>query len=84
MSNVSQIPSPNVLIEGKYITLQPCNPSQDAPELYEMSHGSPEKESIWEYLYMGGSKVPFHSVQDFQQFMEKRVERWFLEEYRMV
>ncbi|KAG2392813.1 hypothetical protein C9374_011538 [Naegleria lovaniensis] len=67
------IPSSQVVLEGKYITLQPCQPSQDASELYDMSHGSPEKESIWEYLYMGGSVTPFPNVQEFQQLLEKRV-----------
>ena len=71
MHNKVIIPKP-ITIEGKYIILKPCSPSEDGQELYDISHGSEEKESIWTYIYMGGATTPFPTVQAFTDVLSKR------------
>lgn len=56
-------------LEGKHIRLQRLNPEEDYQELYENSHGTPQKETIWEYLYFDTYKQPFKSVDEFKQFL---------------
>ena len=61
-----------ITIEGKYIILKPCSPIEDGQELYDISHGSKEKESIWTYIYMIGAKTPFPTVNDFIDMLSKQ------------
>ncbi|GAA5810993.1 hypothetical protein MFLAVUS_004422 [Mucor flavus] len=57
-------------LEGKYIRLQRLNPEQDYEELYDISHGTPEKLAIWNYLHFEFPyKQPFESVDLFKQFL---------------
>ena len=39
--------------EGQFVTLSPLNPASDVEELYEISHGSEEKEIVWTYMGYG-------------------------------
>ncbi|KAG2212632.1 hypothetical protein INT47_000608 [Mucor saturninus] len=56
-------------LEGKHIRLQRLNPEEDYQELYENSHGTPQKQTIWDYLYFDTYKQPFLSAYDFKQFL---------------
>ena len=43
--------APNLLqFNGQFVTLKPLVPERDAEALYAASHGTPEKEAIWNYL----------------------------------
>ena len=55
-------------LEGKYVTLRPFSVTNDVDELFEISHGDPSKEAIWDYLYYG----PFPDRKD--------METWYKEE----
>ena len=46
---------------GRYVSLHPVDPEADLGELYEVSHGSREKERIWSYLPYG----PFTDRREF-------------------
>jgi RimJ/RimL family protein N-acetyltransferase len=40
-------------LSGKHVILKPLNPAKDTPELFKISHGSKEKEAVWNYLPYG-------------------------------
>lgn len=62
-------------LEGKYIRLQRLNAEGDYQELYENSHGTPEKEAVWKYLNIEESHpVPFKGIEDFKDFLTKFAE----------
>ncbi|KAL9656142.1 hypothetical protein ABK040_007760 [Willaertia magna] len=63
------MPNKNITLEGKYIRLKPFNLKEDIEELYEISHGTEEKESIWRYLFTGKS---FPSLDAFSNYFEER------------
>lgn len=39
-------------LEGRYIRLKRLDPEEDYFELYSNSHGTVEKEAIWNYLHI--------------------------------
>jgi RimJ/RimL family protein N-acetyltransferase len=51
---------------GRFISLAPVNPGQDVEDLFWCSHGSPEKESIWTYLWAG----PFADISSMKSWLE--------------
>lgn len=55
-----------IQLKGKFITLKPLLPDRDADSLYQASHGTPEKEAIWNYLPYG----PFNSLSGMKEWME--------------
>ncbi|MGP1383193.1 MAG: GNAT family N-acetyltransferase [Thainema sp.] len=58
--------SPNhVQLEGQFVTLKPLVPERDVEALYVGSHGSPEKEAVWNYLFYG----PFENSSAMQDWM---------------
>ncbi|HEX8552121.1 MAG TPA: GNAT family protein [Abditibacteriaceae bacterium] len=40
-------------LEGREVTLRPLDIERDVSALFAVSHGSAEKEAIWNYLYYG-------------------------------
>ncbi|MEM6518393.1 MAG: GNAT family protein [Cyanobacteria bacterium P01_C01_bin.70] len=51
--------SPELLqLTGQFVTLKPLVPERDVEALYAASHGSPEKESVWRYLFYGPFENP--------------------------
>lgn len=40
-------------LRGRHVLLRPIDPQRDAAALYEASHGSAEKESVWRYMLSG-------------------------------
>ncbi len=44
---------------GRHVVLTPIDPNSDVKELYEASHGDPERLSVWNYLFNG----PFESME---------------------
>ena len=46
---------------GRFVLLRPSDAERDAPALFAASHGSPEKEAVWNHLPYG----PFASAGDF-------------------
>jgi len=59
MSRIWKAPS-LVELKGKYVTLRPLLPERDVAVLHSISHGTAEKEAIWNYLPYG----PFGSVEE--------------------
>lgn len=53
--------------EGQFVTLKPLSIEQDAPALYEASHGDADKEAIWRYLPYG----PFAASEEMQNWMRQ-------------
>ena len=56
-----------VQLNGQFVTLLPLIPERDADALYAVSHGDPEKESVWNYLFYG----PFASPVYMKDWMER-------------
>lgn len=58
-------------LEGKNIILQRLNLENDYMALYEASHGTPEKEAIFKYLYSHDLKElpPFDSPMKFKEYL---------------
>lgn len=54
--------------EGRFVRLRPLDPGGDAAELYQGTHGSPERERIWAYMAYG----PFTSEQALRSWLEER------------
>ena len=52
--------------DGKFVTLRPVMPMDDADELFECSHGSVECKKIWTYMSYG----PFDSVHAMRAWIE--------------
>ncbi|MDZ8080694.1 MAG: hypothetical protein RMX35_16720 [Nostoc sp. DcaGUA01] len=46
-------------LNGKFVTLIPLIIERDINALYAASHGSPEKEAVWNYLFYGPFDTPF-------------------------
>ena len=55
-----------IQLNGQFVTLKPIVPARDADALYSGSHGTPEKEAIWNYMLYG----PFDSPSAMQDWME--------------
>lgn len=54
---------------GEFVTLKPLVPTRDVAALYAGSHGTPEQEAVWNYLFYG----PFESPAAMQQWMETQM-----------
>lgn len=61
-------PPERKLFEGRFISLEPLSADRHADALYDCSHGSPEKERIWTYLFSG----PFESSAAMRELLEKQ------------
>lgn len=62
--------SPKLLqLNGQFVTLAPLVPDRDAEALYTASHGTPEKEAVWNYLTYGA----FDSPSTMKDWMEKEM-----------
>ena len=55
------------IFEGQFVTLKPMDAARDAAPLFEVSHGTPEIEKLWDYLPYG----PFANEQAFGDWAEK-------------
>lgn len=53
---------------GRFVTLTPLDAEEDAPELYAVSHESPERERIWRYMWHG----PFADEATFREYLTTR------------
>lgn len=53
-------------LNGQFVTLKPLVPGRDVDALYAASHGSPQKEAVWTYLFYG----PFESSSSMKDWME--------------
>lgn len=62
--------SPDLLqLNGQFVTLKPLLPERDTEALYAASHGTPEKEAVWRYLFYG----PFESIFVMKDWMEQNL-----------
>jgi len=66
MNNRTWQPPELIPLVGTYVQLLPLVPERDTPQLYRISHGTPEKESLWTHLPYG----PFADVAQMQLFLE--------------
>ena len=57
-----------VRLEGRFVTLKPLAPTRDVKALYAASHGTPEKEAVWDYL-----PYTFSSLVAMQDWMEQEM-----------
>jgi RimJ/RimL family protein N-acetyltransferase len=62
---MADLPLGNVRV-GRYVTLEPMHPGQDAGPLFSISHGSPEAQRIFTYLQRG----PYANVDQMQAYLE--------------
>lgn len=53
-------------LSGQFVTLMPLVPARDVAGLYAVSHGTPEKEAVWNYLFYG----PFRSSITMKAWLE--------------
>ena len=53
--------------DGKFVTLRPVMPMDDADELFECSHGSALREQIWTYMGYG----PFDTAHQMRSWLEE-------------
>jgi RimJ/RimL family protein N-acetyltransferase len=58
-------------LSGRYVTLRPIQPEQDAPGLYQASHAPTGDPTIWTYLYDG----PYADLHSFRQSLEDQQQR---------
>ncbi|QSJ20472.1 GNAT family N-acetyltransferase [Nostoc sp. UHCC 0702] len=58
-----------IQLDGQFVTLTPLVPERDVEALYAASHGSPQKEAVWNYLFYG----PFDSPSTMKDWMEKEM-----------
>jgi RimJ/RimL family protein N-acetyltransferase len=58
-------------LHGRYVTLRPIKPEQDAPTLYEASHAPTGDPTIWTYLYDG----PYPDLRSFTKSLEDQEQR---------
>jgi hypothetical protein len=56
-----------VTLEGSFVRLLPLDIERDAKPLYFLSHGTPEKEAVWQFPPAG----PFDNVSDIQSWMQR-------------
>lgn len=54
-------------LDGQFVTLKPLVPARDVEALYAASHGTPEKEAVWNYLFYGA----FDSISEMKKWMER-------------
>ncbi|MBN3897707.1 MAG: GNAT family N-acetyltransferase [Nostoc sp. NOS(2021)] len=69
MQNRTWQPPEFLQLNGQFVTLKPLIPERDVDTLYAASHGTPEKEAIWNYLFYG----PFDSPSTMKDWMEKNI-----------
>ncbi|NJL21336.1 MAG: GNAT family N-acetyltransferase [Leptolyngbyaceae cyanobacterium SM1_3_5] len=53
-------------LSGQFVTLMPLVPARDVAGLYAVSHGTAEKEAVWNYLFYG----PFRSSMTMKAWLE--------------
>ena len=53
MQNRTWQPPKFLQLNGEFVTLKPLIPERDVDNLYAASHGTPEKEAVWNYLFYG-------------------------------
>lgn len=58
-----------VVLKGRSIELRPLDAARDAAMLFEISHGTPEKEAIWKYLLSG----PFEDAGAMQAWLSSEM-----------
>ena len=58
-----------IQLNGQFVTLRPLIPERDVETLYVASHGTPEKEAVWNYLFYG----PFDRPSTMKDWMEKNI-----------
>ncbi|MBE9052255.1 GNAT family N-acetyltransferase [Nostocales cyanobacterium LEGE 11386] len=56
-------------LNGQFVTLKPLVPERDVEALYAASHGSPQNEAIWNYLFYG----PFDNPSTMKDWMEREM-----------
>lgn len=54
----------HITLNGQSVVLTPFDNNLDTDQLFSISHGGTEKESVWDYLYYG----PFTSVTEMQEW----------------
>ena len=57
----------HIQLSGQFVTLKPLVPERDVDRLYSESHGTPEKEAVWSYMFYG----PFDSPSAMKAWMER-------------
>ena len=57
----------HIQLSGQFVTLKPLVSERDVDRLYSGSHGTPEKEAVWSYLFYG----PFDSPSAMKAWMER-------------
>jgi RimJ/RimL family protein N-acetyltransferase len=62
-------PPKYIQLNGQFVTLKPLVTERDVGELYSISHGTPEKEAVWNYLFYD----PFESPSIMQNWMEREM-----------
>jgi RimJ/RimL family protein N-acetyltransferase len=58
-----------VQLDGQFVTLKPLLPARDVEALYAASHGTPEKEAVWRYLFYG----PFENASVMKDWLEQNL-----------
>jgi len=53
-------------LAGRFVRLEPLRPATDVGELFECSHGDPERERVWTYMAYG----PFPDVAAMRAWLE--------------
>ncbi|RCJ19593.1 hypothetical protein A6770_05475 [Nostoc minutum NIES-26] len=56
-------------LNGQFVTLTPLVPERDVEALYAASHGSLQKEAVWNYLFYG----PFDSPSTMKNWIEREM-----------
>jgi RimJ/RimL family protein N-acetyltransferase len=56
-------------LNGQFVTLKPLVPERDVEALYAASHGTPEKEAVWNYMFYS----PFTSLSAMKDWMEEEM-----------
>ncbi|HEX8834310.1 MAG TPA: GNAT family protein [Abditibacteriaceae bacterium] len=57
------VPGP---MTGDHVVLRPLDPDRDAAALFALSHGTPQNEAIWRFLYYG----PFADAESMKKWMQ--------------
>lgn len=56
------------VLSGRFVELRRIDPDTQVEDLYQASHGTPEKERTWTYLPMSG---PFSDIESMRQWLHK-------------
>lgn len=56
-----------IQLNGQFVTLKPLDPQRDVENLFLGSHGTPEKEAVWNYMFYG----PFESPSAMKNWLER-------------